>query len=408
MLTADAGAPDDIYLYAVYDNERFAFDSARAEEAANGEYVFLAIPRRIEDVVAAGLARLGARRGASNVTGPLARISFSAGPEETRRSISAVNEDPRSAAVFSAYGGGDYLVADISWEERNIGDYNNNGLVEVADLTPVGIYFNQEVATADDPALLAIADGNLDGFVTVHDITPIGQNFGARIDGFRLYVAFKANPQPLDFELYPLPDYATYPRSAVYDAADELARRKRLHYGQAMLPVDDPEMVWVGGKVSFLARAFADDGGAITEGPSSNAVELTYGGLPGPPDWYDPVNAAGVTDAWGDMQDGAGGVWVEFGGAYDVDGDDVYYRIYYAEEGELIFGPLGAMLDFVSGLRGRLKRDIEVFAAEFQAMIAPASPVVLPAGRRFFSPRVAPDCCAAPDSDINGLSAQIY
>lgn len=344
-LMADSGAPDDIYLYAVYDGGRYAFAQAEAESGANGEYVFLAVPRRIEDVVAIGLARIGPRRGGGDVTGPLARICFSAGPEQPRRTVSAVNDDPHSSAVFTASGGGDYLVADVAWEERNIGDYNNNGLVEVADLTPVGIYFNQEVATADDPELVAIVDGNLDGFVTVNDITPIGQNFGSRVDGFRLYAAFKANPQPQDFALYPLPDYATYPRSAVYDAADDLAKKKRLNYSAQEVPIDNPGGSWEDGKISMQVRAYADDGGNVTEGPPSNTVELTYGGLPGPPDWLDPVNAAGITDAWGDMQNGDAGVWVQFGGAYDVDGDDVYYRIYYTEADELLFGPQGAMVE---------------------------------------------------------------
>jgi len=111
-------------------------------------------------------------------------------------------------------------------------------------------------------------------------------------------------------------------------------------------------MVWQGGQVSFQVRAYADDDGTITEGPASNSVQLTYGGLPLPPDWSDPVNAAGITDAWGDMQDGNAGVWVEFGDAYDVDGDDIYYRVYYGEADGFLFGEASILEVPESGLTG--------------------------------------------------------
>ncbi|MBN2082894.1 hypothetical protein JW859_11915 [bacterium] len=337
-LVGTALSPDDAYLYVVYDGGCFAYRQAQLSPVARDEYITLAVPGRIEDVLVIGLARVGAHRGTGAVAGELLSLVFSAGPEAVQRAVSAVNDDPRSVAELSASGGGDYLVADLWWTELNIGDYNNNGLVEVADLTPIGIYYNQEVAAADDPELLEVVDGNRDGYITVHDITPIGQNYNTHIDGYRLYAAFTANPQTADFKLYPAASTAIYPRDTLYNLMDELAKKKRLVYHRNDLPVEDPSGVWQGGQVSFQVRAYADDDGALTEGPASNAVQLTYGGLPGPPDWSDPVNAAGITDAWGDMVDGEAGVWVEFGDAYDVDGDDVYYRLYYDEADGFLFG----------------------------------------------------------------------
>ncbi len=322
---------DDIYLYVTYPGADVHVGDARLASGRGGEYVFLSVPGRIRDVLVIGMARIGGRRAAALKPGPLARISFAAGGEQVVRAASRVNEDPRSAAVFGASGGGDWLVADIWWEERNIGDYNNNGLVEVADITPIGVYFDQEVAAADDPALLEIVDGTLDGFVTIHDITPIGQNFDARIDGFRLYAAYTENPDPEDFELFPWEDYSTWPRPELYDATDELARRKRLQYRGNMIPIDDPAGIWTGGKLSLLVRAFADDGGTIEEGPPSNAVELNYSGLPvnHAPIW---VEQPGLTAAIGTGE----GILVRWGQALDPDGDEIEYVLRYIDGGQAI------------------------------------------------------------------------
>ncbi|MBN2082849.1 PKD domain-containing protein [bacterium] len=73
----------------------------------------------------------------------------------------------------------------LEWSYQNQGDYNQDKLVAVNDLTPVGIYF--DIGTGDsnwDKA--SLADGNNDGLVHVADITPIGQCFNCRVGGYVL------------------------------------------------------------------------------------------------------------------------------------------------------------------------------------------------------------------------------
>jgi PKD repeat protein len=124
----------------------------------------------------------------------------------------------------------------LSWTERALGDYNQDGLVSINDLTPVGQRYNETVAH-DDPAdhdgldcwptgdpdgagadnwRLARIDGNDDGLVYLSDITTIAQHWNERLDGYRLY--FKEPGAP-EFSMYPDPDDAEAPvtvaRSAV-------------------------------------------------------------------------------------------------------------------------------------------------------------------------------------------------
>jgi len=77
-------------------------------------------------------------------------------------------------------------VTGMQWSYVNRGDYNQDGLVSVNDLTPVGQNFNATSSDAGWPSA-RLADGNADGMVTVNDITPIGQCFGCSLGGYHVY-----------------------------------------------------------------------------------------------------------------------------------------------------------------------------------------------------------------------------
>ncbi|MCB1215914.1 PQQ-binding-like beta-propeller repeat protein [bacterium] len=73
----------------------------------------------------------------------------------------------------------------FSWSLRSGGDYDQNGEVNVSDITPIGIHLGKSSSDADwDRAQLA--DGDANGVVTLADITPVGVNFGNRVDGYEL------------------------------------------------------------------------------------------------------------------------------------------------------------------------------------------------------------------------------
>ena len=79
---------------------------------------------------------------------------------------------------------GDGSIA-LQWQYHCTGDYNQDGLVALTDITPVGIYYNLN-STDTGWGTAALADGTDDGFITVADLTPIGQNYERSITGYKV------------------------------------------------------------------------------------------------------------------------------------------------------------------------------------------------------------------------------
>lgn len=77
-----------------------------------------------------------------------------------------------------AFGG-----TDLTWFYNQTGDYDLNGEVNAADLTPIGVYFG---AKSTDPnwTQAQAADGDHNGEVNIADVSPIGQNFGVQTAGY--------------------------------------------------------------------------------------------------------------------------------------------------------------------------------------------------------------------------------
>ena len=79
-------------------------------------------------------------------------------------------------------GGGDIL---LTWTYRHLGDYDQNGEVNISDLSPIGMHFHKTTASGDWNVAQA-ADGDANGEVNVADVTPIGQNYGSVVTGYRI------------------------------------------------------------------------------------------------------------------------------------------------------------------------------------------------------------------------------
>ncbi|MBN2082346.1 pre-peptidase C-terminal domain-containing protein [bacterium] len=77
-------------------------------------------------------------------------------------------------------GGG---TIELSWTYRHRGDYDQNGEVNVSDISPIGVHFGKTNAGADWN-MAQVADGDSNGQVLASDLTPIGQNFGSIVQGY--------------------------------------------------------------------------------------------------------------------------------------------------------------------------------------------------------------------------------
>jgi len=74
----------------------------------------------------------------------------------------------------------------LSWEYRNIGDYDQNGTVGISDITPLAMHYG--AAVGGDNPLAVVADGNLSNVVEIGDITPIAMNYNVNCAGCQIEV----------------------------------------------------------------------------------------------------------------------------------------------------------------------------------------------------------------------------
>jgi thiol-disulfide isomerase/thioredoxin len=119
--------------------------------------------------------------------GTLATVQFAARPFVGSRGASQAPGGTKNAVDDLQLINPTGTQADLTWEEKNSGDYNNDGLVSINDLTPLGGMINTSVAGNADPVYAAMVDGNDDGQITISDLTPIGGNFGNQLTGYVIY-----------------------------------------------------------------------------------------------------------------------------------------------------------------------------------------------------------------------------
>jgi len=75
----------------------------------------------------------------------------------------------------------------LSWHYRNLGDYDQNGMVAIADITPIAQHFGETYDPVTEPnCIQAVIDGSGNGKVDIADVTPIAQCFNVDCAGYRI------------------------------------------------------------------------------------------------------------------------------------------------------------------------------------------------------------------------------
>lgn len=87
----------------------------------------------------------------------------------------------------------------LSWHYRNPGDYDQNGIVNVSDITPLAMHFGERVPASDTDlnSIQAVIDGSANGIIDIADITPIATNYFSEI---KAYEVEKSQPVTAAFE----------------------------------------------------------------------------------------------------------------------------------------------------------------------------------------------------------------
>jgi len=93
-------------------------------------------------------------------------------------------------------------TSTLSWGYCNLGDYNQNSLVEVADITPLGVNWGAQSpgfpSAFPYSAELAVVDGNSNGLIEIADITPVGQNYQVHVTAYNVYASAALADYPPD------------------------------------------------------------------------------------------------------------------------------------------------------------------------------------------------------------------
>ncbi len=268
----DAEQMQEALLHLEYDGARYTPERVEFGGFLGGEgqVVTLAITD-LPDVVPLGVVQVGSAQVAPRAgAGELATVFFRATPFVGGRQAAQVPTGTYNAVDDLKIISQDSGTATLWWTEKNVGDYNNDSLVGVADLTPLGIYYEQEVATSSDPLRVGLADGNGDGRVTVADITQIGANFGNQLTGYKLYTDAAGGSE-----------YGSSITVLREDFDDDPLHPIEYSY-VANVPV---------GYTKFTVRPVADGGAEV--GPVSIAAEVADD--PGAPD--PPSNVTATSDA---------------------------------------------------------------------------------------------------------------
>jgi len=76
--------------------------------------------------------------------------------------------------------------ATLTWTEKLWGDYDNSGEVSIGDLVPLAAYYGM---LADPPPVgpWNLVQGDHDQGIGITDVVPIAQNYGAHMQGYRVY-----------------------------------------------------------------------------------------------------------------------------------------------------------------------------------------------------------------------------
>jgi hypothetical protein len=193
--------------------------------------------------------------------------------------------------------------SSLFWSLYSPGDYDQNGIVNISDLTPLGQNFGKVAPPGGFPesSLEAVVDGDGNGEINIADVTPIGANFGVQCTGYRVYFAPSGDGVPVEA------DSPNGPGTTWTDSVDFASSNTsfgRREFSLQVVPTEQEQLFWVR----------PTDG--QFDGAASNAVAVSL-----PPD-QPPVASLHPT---GSPQTVAHIVW-DASQSIDPDGEIVSYE----------------------------------------------------------------------------------
>ncbi len=145
------------------------------------------IPRAPQVFLGAAITHFDKRPGVDGDC-ELFRLVFRPGSESPSRVVSRPPERATNEVHLTGSMDAENVVT-LRWKELNSGDGDNNGLVNIADITPIAMNYGDSSTDGieDDEDFLADYDRN--GKVEIADITPIAMFYGVNLAGYQVQIA---------------------------------------------------------------------------------------------------------------------------------------------------------------------------------------------------------------------------
>lgn len=187
-------AAGDMYLYVFYAGDAVHPVEMSPGGALGEEYIFLAVPVET-GAVAVGMARIRSAGEPMVPAGEIVRLRFADGAATNERTVSTVPNRGDAAVEDLVVAVNPDATVSLSWTEMHPGDYDNNGTVTIADITPIAIMYGRPFNDpSDDPGRIDLVDGDRDGKVSIADITPLAIFYGTEVTGYNVYRTLLTGP----------------------------------------------------------------------------------------------------------------------------------------------------------------------------------------------------------------------
>jgi len=132
----------------------------------------------------------------------------------------------------------------LYWEEVNEGDFNNDGEVSMTDILPVGLRYGRLSTDGAEDEWDRLVDGNADGEINRKDVWLLEPNYGALLQGYRVYRRPAGRPRQeevlLKHRTYPILPMSVH-RPKEWDPARPVSYR----YYDRELPLAEKPAEWV-------------------------------------------------------------------------------------------------------------------------------------------------------------------
>ncbi len=184
----------NLLLYLFYPQEElFVQEVSQSAEFASDEDVLFFSSARVPGVIGLAVITLPGRATSSIQARKVASIAFTTAPVRHRTVSVPPTKQRNQVDDLTATINPDGTVF-LGWTERHIGDYSNDGGVNIQDVTPVAEMFFQTRETTSNPGRFEIVDGNGDGVINIQDMTPLAENFFTVITGYSVYRTLLTSP----------------------------------------------------------------------------------------------------------------------------------------------------------------------------------------------------------------------